>query len=321
MKWKIWLTVSSMVFFLLYACESTGSGDSFSFAELMNAPQIDMGEPQFFTAADGVKLAYYTQAPPASTSAVLIFIHGGGAHSTAGYQHLAYGLSTKHNVCVYLLDLRGHGRSGGPRGDTPAVEQVRLDVKMFVDRIREKHKGVPLYLGGHSSGGGLVLNYLAWEKKSQADGYVFISPHFGYKSGTERKDIKNPFARVDMDVFVAHAVSQGKEHGNTPAVYFNYSEERLKSSPLLLRFITCNMSYAITPQDPQKQFGMIDKRFALFVGQNDELFIPEKITAYADLADDAIKKGSTAEIIKGENHLSILLVADELIYKAIKTNE
>jgi acylglycerol lipase len=197
---------------------------------------------------------------------------------------------------------------------------VWLDVKMCVDLVRKNHKGIPLFLGGHSSGGGLVLNYLAWDKKSPADGYILISPHFGYKSGTEKK-IKNPFARVDMDVFIANAVSQGREHGNTPAVYFNYPEERLKSSPLLLRCITCNMAYAITPQDPRKQFGMIDKRFALFVGEKDELFIPEKVTAYADLAEQTVNKQSTAEIVKGENHLSILLVADELIYKAIKNNE
>jgi acylglycerol lipase len=248
MNWKVWLTVINTVLFLLCGSVSSDSGDSFSFDELINAPDIDMGEPRFFTATDGVKIAYYVKAPLTAPDAVLIFIHGGGAHSTAGYQHLAHGLSTKHNVCVYLFDIRGHGRSGGPRGDTPTVEQVWLDVKMFIDSIREKHKGIPLYLGGHSSGGGLVLNYASWNKRSQPDGYVFIAPHFGYKSGTERKDIEHPFARVDMDVFIANAMSQGKEHGNTPAVYFNYSEERLKSSPLLLRYITCNMAYAITPR-------------------------------------------------------------------------
>ncbi|MBN1799638.1 MAG: alpha/beta fold hydrolase [Spirochaetales bacterium] len=318
MNWKVWLTVINTALFLLCGSVSSDSGDSFSFDELINAPDIDMGEPRFFTATDGVKIAYYVKAPTAAPEAVLIFIHGGGAHSAAGYRHLAHGLSTKHNVCVYLFDIRGHGRSGGPRGDTPTVEQVWHDVKTFNDRIRAKHKGVPLYLGGYSSGGGLVLNYLAWEKKSPVDGYVFISPHFGYKSGTERKNIKHPFARVDMDVFIANAVSQGKEYGNTPAVYFNYTEERLQSSPLLLRYITCNMSYAVTPQNPQKQFKKIDKKFALFVGENDELFIPEKVTAYADLAGETVKKQSTAEIVKGEGHLSVLLCVDELIYKVIK---
>jgi len=303
---------------LIQGCVSSQNSDSFSFEALINTPQIDLGEPQFFRLSDGVKIAYYAKAPPALPAAVLIFIHGGGAHSAAGYQHLAHGLSKKHNVLVYLLDIRGHGRSGGPRGDTPSAEQVWLDLKIFIDYIKEKHKAIPLYLGGHSSGGGLILNYLSWEKMSQVDGYIFISPHFGYKSGTERKNIKNPFARVDMDVFVANAMSQGKEHGNTPSVYFNYSEERIKNSPLLLRYITCNMAYATTPQDPVQQFKMIDKKYALFVGENDELFIPEKVTAYADLTKTTIKNKSIAEIIKGENHLSILLVADELIYKVIK---
>jgi hypothetical protein len=62
---------------------------------------------------------------------------------------------------------------------------------------------------------------------------------------------------------------------------------------------------------------MIDKKFALFVGENDELFISENVTEYADLAEAAIRNKSIAEIIKGESHLSILLVADELIHKMI----
>jgi acylglycerol lipase len=99
-SWKVWLTVSSLVLFLLFGCVSAEGGDSFSFEALVNAPHIDLGEPRFFTAADGVKQAYYIQTPQASPRAVLIFIHGGGAHSAAGYQHLAHGLSTKFNVCV-----------------------------------------------------------------------------------------------------------------------------------------------------------------------------------------------------------------------------
>jgi acylglycerol lipase len=293
-------------------------GASFSFDELKNAPKITLGEPLYFQSNDGVKLAYYTQSPKSGPIAILVFVHGGGAHSTAGYQYLAHGLSANHNVLVYLLDLRGHGRSGGPRGDTPTVEQVWTDLKLFIDFVKAKHRGIPLYLGGHSSGGGLVLNYLSWPKRTAVDGYIFISPHFGYKSGTERTDIKYPFARVDTRVFVENAMSHGKKYGHKPAVFFNYPEESLKNDPLLLRFITCNMSNALTPQSPKLQFSTINKHFALFVGEMDELFIPQKVVSYAELADKKLRQKSIAEVVKGAKHLSILLKADELIYRAIQ---
>jgi acylglycerol lipase len=312
------LIFSLMISSLIFSYSNLQADDSFSYDKLINTPNVDLGEPSFFKASDGINIAYYLKSPAQKPVAVLLFLHGGGAHSGAGYQHLAQGLCSKYNVLVYLMDLRGHGKSGGPRGDAPTVEQVWTDLKMFIDFIRSVHKDIPIYLGGHSSGCGLILNYLSWNKKSDVDGYIFISPHFGYKSNTEKKDLKNPFAVVKMDVFIANAMSNGKEQGNTPAVYFNYSEDTLKKNPLLLKYITCNMSLSITPNDPVKQFKMIDKKFGIFIGENDELFIPEKVIEYANWPDAKIKKQSKDEIIKGETHLSILLVADELVYKIIK---
>ena len=231
-----------------------------------------MGEPCFFESTDGVKLAYY-QVTAKHPIASLVFIHGGGAHSGAGYQHLAYELSEKYKVEVYLLDLRGHGRSEGPRGDSPTYVQVWQDIKTFTDWVENENSAVPLYVGGHSSGGGAVLNYLSWDKNSRADGYLFISPELGYKSETARKDIKHPFAKVKTSVFVINSISGGKLWGNKTAVSFNYPDEITASNKELIKSISCNMAIALTPNNPQTQFKNLNKPFALFVGEQDELFI------------------------------------------------
>jgi len=292
--------------------------NSFSFNEMTKAEKIDIGIPSFFRATDGINIAYYvTEATRPIAS--LIFIHGGGAYSGAGYQYLAKGLGAKYNVSVYLLDIRGHGNSEGPRGDSSTVDQVWKDLQLFCDFVHARNPQLPLYLGGHSSGGGLVLNYLSWRKNPDIAGYIFVSPEFGYKSGTAKQGNSTPFARADIGVFVKYEISLRKMYGHTPAVFFNYPEELLKSQPLFISTITCNMAMALTPDNPREQFKNIDRPFALFAGENDELFDVEEVLRYAYLPKQEIREKSIVRTIKGANHLSILLAADELIGEAIRT--
>ncbi len=292
-------------------------GDSFSFDEITSAERIEVGTPSFIKATDGINLAYYA-TKAANPTASLVFLHGGGAYSGGGYQYLAKGLSTKYNVTVYLPDIRGHGNSEGPRGDSPAVDQVWKDVQLFCDFVHAGSPQLPLYLGGHSSGGGLLLNYLSWRQNPDIAGYIFVSPELGYKSGTAKQG-STPFARVDIDVFMKYGASLGTKYGNTMAVFFNYSEEFLKEQPLFIKSITCNMAVALTPDNPQEQFKKIDKPFALFAGGDDELFDVEKVLGYAELPKKEIRDKSIVRAIKGAKHLSILLAADELIGNAIRT--
>jgi hypothetical protein len=85
----------------------------------------------------------------------------------------------------------------------------------------------------------------------------------------------------------------------------------------MLKSITRNMAVSMTPDHPQEQFGKIDKRFGLFIGANDDLFVPEKVIGYARHAGSAIQTKSVYKIVENENHLSILLLADDLIGKTI----
>jgi acylglycerol lipase len=301
----------------IFNCKSQDKSAPFSFGEIQNRPSALLDKPEFVKASDGIDLAYYTKIPKSKPAAALIFLHGGGAYSGAGYQNLAEGLMEKYGISVYLVDLRGHGNSGGPRGDSPSVQHVWEDLKLFINYVREKNPGIPLYLGGHSSGGGLVLNYLTWDKKAKVDGYFFISPQFGYKSATARENIRSSFTTVRYWVFILSAISGGRLFGHTTAVYFNYPEKILASQPLMLQSITRHMSISMTPDAPQKQFSKIDKPFGLFIGEKDELFVPEKIVKYSDYSDKEIQMKSVSKIIENENHLSILLSVDELIGKTI----
>lgn len=310
------LTSALLAFFFTGALQTQAFGaPPFSFEEIRKAT-LPAGPLFRMKMSDGIDLAYQYKSPCVKPAAVLVFIHGGGAYGGAGYQNLAAGLSEKYSTAVYLPDLRGHGHSGGPRGDAPSVERVWKDLKTFIQGVRASHPGIPVYLGGHSSGGGLVLNYATWNQKAAVEGYFFLAPEFGYKSKTAR-NTKNPFAKVRTWVFVASAISGGRLFGNTTAVYFNYPAEVLAAHPLMLGSITRNMAIALTPSSPQEQFAKLDKPFGLFAGERDELFLPDRIMTYAQYPDEAIRKDSLSEVVPDATHLSILLRAYKLIGRVI----
>ncbi len=282
---------------------------SFSFRELSEAGKVTLAAPQSLRATDGIKLSYRRYAPVAPRAAVL-FYHGGGAHSGAGYQHIGNGLQAKFDTVVYTPDIRGHGNSEGPRGDAPNPKQVWEDVTSCIKQIRADYPGLPLFLGGHSSGAGLALNYASQPNHEPVIGYIFLSPQLGFRSQTDRPAQSAPFAKVDTSAFAAYVMSEGTAHGHDYAVKFNYPAELLKADPGMVPAITVNMSMALTPLSPAEQFAALDCPFGLWIGSEDELFVPEKVLAFTDLAG-SVRSRSQVGIIPGAKHLSVLLRAHE----------
>lgn len=284
---------------------------SFSVQELVAASKDCISSPIPLKASDGVILSFRRYVPKRPCAAVLFF-HGGGAHSGAGYQILSKRLQEQFDVAVYTPDIRGHGDSGGPRGNAPSPDQVWKDISTFIRQIRKEHPDIPLYTGGHSSGAGLVLNYSSLPDREISDGYIFISPQLGFRAQIDRPDLTSPFAIADTETFAAYAISGGKTHGDVYAVRFNYPPDVLNADPKLLAKITVNMALALTPAAPHSQFKSIDRAFGLWIGSEDELFLPDKVISFADLAT-SVAGESRAAIVPGKKHLSILMNAHELI--------
>jgi len=283
---------------------------SFSLKEIQEANTTQLPVPEALTASDGVQLAYRKYLPQ-EPRAVLLFYHGGGAHSGAGYQHLGNGLQQQFNVAVYMPDLRGHGESGGPRGDAPSSKQVWADISTFIKHIRTEHPTLPLILGGHSSGGGLVLNYSSQPNHEAVDRYLFISPELGFRSNTARPN-RTDFARVTLFPFIANAMSGGLLFGHSRAVHFNYPKELLDADKGMVASYSVNMANTVTPSAPQKQFKNLNNPFGLWIGADDELLLPSMVLAFADLATN-VRASSETGSIPNANHLSVLLNAHETV--------
>jgi len=293
----------------------------FSFNELNAEPQSTIIDPEYFKATDAVNLAYYEYRANETPDQTLIFIHGGGACSGLGYQYLAETLSKKYRTSVYLLDMRGHGLSEGDRGDAPSKERLWQDISEFIT-FAKTDGAERVFLGGHSSGGGLVLNYATWNKREVVDGYIFISPKLGYKSSADRYPFtKDPFAKAHIPTIIINKISNESLNAHAIGVEMNYSEVAKKAEPLLVDKYTCAVVNAITPYNPEEQFKKIDKPYYLIVGINDELMLPENTVRYFSFTPVKIQNQSKAEIIPDQNHLGILRVAGDLVggyFDAIK---
>jgi len=278
---------------------------SFSFKEIASDAITPDIKPEKFTSYDNAEIAYY-RFTATNPTARLIFLHGGGAHSKMGYFPLAGKLANEFAVETILMDIRGHGFSEGNRGDCPHTDSVYKDISQLIKLVRDN---LPVYLGGHSSGGGLVLNYSSWAQKEKPDGYFFVSPELGYKSKTEKPG-RTPFAKVKLGPFIINGMTGGKLEQHSFAVSFNYPDEIISANPLIVKNITVNMANALTPPNPVKQFQDIHEPVGLYIGENDELFDISKVMDYVHLVKN---KNVKSKVIENENHLSILnVVADEI---------
>ena len=282
----------------------------FSSRGLMSVAATDLPPAKTIQASDGLNLAVRAYVPEAPR-AVLVFWHGGGAHSGAGYHHLGNGLMTDHRIAVYMPDMRGHGVSQGERGDAAAPKQIWQDISTVIDHTRARHDGLPIFVGGHSSGGGLALNYASWDRSIEPAGWVFLSPELGFRSGTERAN-RVSFASVEVWPFVVNAITGGLLFGHYRAVKLNYPDELVRADPALIASYTVNVANAVTPQKPEQQFRDLAEPFGLWVGEDDELFAPERVVAFAELSGTP-EQHRTSEIIAAAKHLSIPLTAHEFI--------
>lgn len=111
--------------------------DFFSLIEIKQATKKPLASLNYKQATDNISLAYRAYLP-LQAKAILIFYHGAGAHSGLAYNHIGSGLSEDFGIAVYMPDIRGHGASGGARGDTPNVEQVWSDINSIIKVTREQ---------------------------------------------------------------------------------------------------------------------------------------------------------------------------------------
>jgi alpha-beta hydrolase superfamily lysophospholipase len=123
--------------------------------------------------------------------AVVCLVHGLGEHSSR-YAHVAEAFG-KEGFILFGADLRGHGRSGGPRGHISSIEDFMKDIDTLLEQAGKRYPDLPIILYGHSLGGILVLHY-SLIRKPKLKGVIATSS--GLRTALEDQPVKIALAKV-----------------------------------------------------------------------------------------------------------------------------
>jgi alpha-beta hydrolase superfamily lysophospholipase len=119
------------------------------------------------------KTAMYNYDAAGTPKAVILLVYGLGEHG-GRYRDWAAKFNEK-GVSLRTFDLPGHGQSEGRRGVMPPFEVLFDTIDKIKEDISADLPGIPLFIYGHSLGGGIVLDYLI-RRKPSLTGAIVTSP-------------------------------------------------------------------------------------------------------------------------------------------------
>jgi alpha-beta hydrolase superfamily lysophospholipase len=105
--------------------------------------------------------------------AVIVALHGMSDYSNAFAMPAPFW--AEHGITTYAYDQRSFGRSPQP-GIWPGNDIMRRDLADFVDVVKARHPGLPVYVLGESMGGAVVMSAFASDAPPKADGVILVAP-------------------------------------------------------------------------------------------------------------------------------------------------
>lgn len=128
-----------------------------------------------FKNTNGIEIYYQCWLPEEEEKAVLLVVHGLGEHC-GRYMNLV-NYFVPQGYAVYGFDHQGHGKSGGDRLMVKTFDDLTSALSIFHKMVTDWHRDNPLFLLGHSMGGGIAAYYLL-EHQSAFKGVILSSPAF-----------------------------------------------------------------------------------------------------------------------------------------------
>ncbi|HZX40695.1 MAG TPA: alpha/beta hydrolase [Myxococcaceae bacterium] len=133
------------------------------------------------SAPDGTRL-WFERDVPDGARAHIVLVHGYGDH--LGRYRTFRDAMLAGRFAVHAYDVRGHGRSDGPRGGLRVFSEYTDELAAFVHSVHALAGGAPIFLVGHSHGGLIALSWLAGPGSDAARslglrGLVLSAPYLG----------------------------------------------------------------------------------------------------------------------------------------------
>ncbi len=196
---------------------------------------------QMLMTTDGTPLFVrdWPLAADTATAGAVLLMHGLGEHC-GRYAHVAR-FFTERGYLVRSYDHRGHGRSGGARGDVPDHEAILRDAQLVLDDFMRAGGGsaagghLPL-LFGHSMGG-LFAARFATARLAPLSGLILSSPALALPLSGGQKILLKMLGAIAPGLAVPNGL-QTRYLSHDPAVEAAYKTDPLvhgKISARLLR--------------------------------------------------------------------------------------
>ncbi len=125
-----------------------------------------------FVTRDGLSLGLAHWDAPAPF-AILVALHGMSDYSNAFAMPGPWW--AEHGITTFAYDQRGFGRSPNP-GIWPGDDILRRDLSDFVDVMRARFPGLPVFVLGESMGGAVAMTAFAGGNPPKANGVILVAP-------------------------------------------------------------------------------------------------------------------------------------------------
>ncbi len=129
-------------------------------------------EDAHYITRDGLPLGLQHWDAP-HPHAIIVALHGMSDYSNAFAMPGAWW--AKHGISTYAYDQRGFGRSPNT-GLWAGGDVMRRDFSDFVDVVRARHPGLPVFALGESMGGAVMMSAMASASRPRVDGVILSAP-------------------------------------------------------------------------------------------------------------------------------------------------
>lgn len=179
--------------------------------------------PAFFTASDGMRLAYYVDdyTDPWRPAPTLLLLHAAMGHAKRWFAAVP---ALSRHFRTIRMDLRGHGASQVPLASSPlSMDRLVNDVRELLDHL---NTGV-VHIAGNSAGGYIAQN-LAMESPERVRSLVL----FGSTPGLQNSQAHTWLPRVAKEGlrnFLAATIADRFPPGHDPGNVAWFLDEAAKN--------------------------------------------------------------------------------------------
>lgn len=226
---------------------------------------------------DGTTLA--TSWYEANSDITIVLLHGVKSNRSE-MENIAQIIQDQVGINVLSVDLRGHGNSGGTRGDIQYIGQYEDDLADIVTTLRKERPNEIIIVSGHSMGGGIVMRYASRNDVPKADAYLLFAPHLGIASPTSqpRTEQAQPMEQPTVQIHLARTIGLSilnmmniTMFNKLDTLYFNAPDNLAQPNRYSYRAMASS-----APDDYVAALTADTLPMLVIIGENDEAFRAEE---------------------------------------------